>query len=104
VALTGVAYDNTNNRFKRLATGAGDYRAGLQAVTSGVSTISVTFSSAIASTSYSVVCTWQNLTDAHPQFQDIVVTAFSTTGFTATWNAPTDSANYSVSWTVTAFS
>lgn len=47
------------------------------------------------------VVAWMiNTTDANPQFQDVVITARSATGFTASWNAPTDTANYKLAYIV----
>lgn len=100
MALTQVAYDNTNDRLKRQTTVPVDFRAGRQSVGSAQTTVSVTFSTAVANTSYVPIVTWQNTTDSTPQFQPVVITAFSTTGFTATWNVPTDSANYSINWMI----
>lgn len=99
MALTQVAFDNTNNRLKRQTTVPVDFRAGRQAVSSAQSSVNVTFSTAVT-TAYVVTASWQNTTDSNPQFQPIVITAFSTTGFTATWNVPTDTANYSINWIV----
>jgi hypothetical protein len=103
VALTQVAWDNTNDRIKRLPLAVPDFRAGRETVSSSATTVNVTFSTALDNTSYAVVCTWQNTTDATPQFQPIVITALSTSGFTARWNVPTDSANYSLNWQVLVF-
>lgn len=47
-----------------------------------------------------VIAWFINTTDANPQFQDVEVTARSSTGFTATWNAPLDSANYKLAYAV----
>ena len=38
--------------------------------------------------------------DTNPQFQPVVITARSSTGFTASWNAPTGSANYILGYVV----
>ena len=47
------------------------------------------------------VSAWMtNTTDSNPQFQPITITARSSTGFTATWNAPTATANYNLSYIV----
>lgn len=99
MAQNSVSFDNSTNRLKRQTTVPVDFRAGRQAVGSAQTTVSVTFSTAVT-TSYIPVCSWQNTTDSTPQFQPIAITAFTTTGFTATWNAPTDSANYSINWMV----
>lgn len=97
MALTIVQWDSTNKKFK---AGGGQSRAGRSSIGSGASSLVVTFSSALPSTSYAVTCTWQNTADTNPQQQSFVVTAFATTGFTVTWPAPTDSANYSINWIV----
>ena len=72
--------------------------AGMQVKETAISisstTINVTFPIAFATTSYVVTAELVNYTDSNPQFQSIVITAKTTTGFTAQWNAPTDSANY----------
>jgi hypothetical protein len=44
-----------------------------------------------------------NTVDVTPQFQPMTVTAKSTTGFTASFNAPTDSGNYKLDWLVLRF-
>lgn len=72
--------------------------AGKTAISSGVTTQAVTFSSSFGSTNYAVTANLLNTVDASPQFQPITITAQSTSGFTATWNAPTDSANFLLSW------
>lgn len=47
-----------------------------------------------------VVAWMVNTTDTDPQFQPIEITVRSATGFTAKWNAPTDSANYKLAYVV----
>jgi hypothetical protein len=54
----------------------------------------VTLATPRTALSYSVTCSFVNLTDADPQFQPITVTSQTLTQFVAKWNAPTDSANY----------
>lgn len=78
--------------------GATIYRSATASIGSGVATLVVTFSSALPSANYSVNATMSNVIDASPQFQPITITAKSTTGFTATWNANTDSANYKIEY------
>jgi hypothetical protein len=85
-----ITYTNTS---PAIAT-----RSGTPTIGSGVSNLSVVFSSALASTSYAVTVTMENTTDANPQFQPVTVTAKSTTGFSVNWNAPTDSANYKLNY------
>jgi hypothetical protein len=67
-------------------------------VSMGVTSMTATFSVAFSSTNYSIVAMLQNLTDPTPQYQTVVVTNKTTTGFTATWNAPTDTANYLIDY------
>jgi hypothetical protein len=81
----------------QLLTAAG-IRSGSQAISSAGTSVSVTFSSGLPSTSYSVTCNMFNSTDTNPEFQPITITAQSTTGFTATWNYPVATANYSLFW------
>lgn len=71
-------------------------------ISSGVSTATVTFPATLqtGNTSPRVVAWMVNTTDASPQFQDVLVTARSATGFTVTWNAPTDTANYKLAYNV----
>jgi hypothetical protein len=73
-------------------------RAGQTSISSGVATQAVTFSSTLGSTSYAVTVNMVNTTDSSPQFQPIVVTAQSATGFTASWNVNTLTANYVLNW------
>lgn len=72
--------------------------SGNATLASGLTTKAVTFSTAFGSTNYSVTANLLNTTDTNPQFQPITITAQSTTGFTATWNEPTATANYVLSW------
>lgn len=73
-------------------------RAATEALGNGVSSKVVTFSTPLASTNYAISAMLQNITDANPQFQPVTITAKTVNGFTATWNAPTDSANYSLEY------
>ena len=74
-------------------------RSGQVSLGSGVTTSgSVTFSSTLGTTSYAVTATMINTTDTNPQFQPVPITAQSATAFTASWNAPTATANYVLNW------
>lgn len=73
-------------------------RAGVQALALNDDTKTVTFSTALASTVYSVDLTLENLVDANPLMVNFIVTAKTTGGFTYKISAPADSANYSVNW------
>jgi hypothetical protein len=65
-----------------------------------VTSVSVSFSSTQPDTSYVVLAIMENLVDPFPQIQQVEVIAKSTTGFTAIWNMPLDSANYKLSFIV----
>lgn len=75
------------------------YRAGTAALTSGDTTKAVTFSSALASTSYRLAVMLVNTVDGSVQYVPITITAKSTTGFTASWPAGVDSSNYALDYT-----
>lgn len=94
-----IAYDDTEERMVRTgidpdALSGSEKRSGCESVTSGVATISVVYDTAFADTNYSLNVIWQNTVDSTPQFQPILITNKTTTGFTAIWNSNTDSANY----------
>lgn len=72
--------------------------SGKNSIGSAATSVSVTFSTAFANTSYSITANFINITDTNPQYQPINITAQSTTGFTASWNAPTSTTNYVLSW------
>lgn len=63
-------------------------------------TIAVTFAEAMPSTNYTLLTNIINQSDVNPIFLQVVGTIKSTTGFTVTFNAPTDTANYVLEWAV----
>lgn len=73
-------------------------RAGTVSISSSATSASVTFGTAYSSTNYAIHAMLVNTTDSNPQFQPITITAQSTTGFTATWNIATATANYSLQY------
>ena len=98
-------YDDVNERVVRsdkdpaiVGTGGAIQRAGQDGVTSGVTSKVVTIAPAMPDGTFAVIATWQNTVDTSPVFQPIVITAQSTTSFTAKWNDPTDSASYEINW------
>jgi hypothetical protein len=97
ISLTQVGQEIT------IASTSTSGRSGTSAIGSGVKTLAVVFSSTLGSTNYSIVAIMNNLTDALPQFQPIVITTKLATGFTASWNENTDSANYNLEWNATPF-
>lgn len=72
--------------------------AGSTAIASAQSQVVVVFNTAMSDTSYSLVTAIQNVTDVDPIYLQIVSVVKSTTGFTALFNAPTDSSNYVLNW------
>lgn len=76
-------------------------RADQVAITNGAQSVSVVFSSPMADTNYAVVFSIGNTVDADPIYLTVVRTNKLTTGFTAVFNAPTDSANYVMDYAVT---
>ena len=80
--------------------GSGSAQAsGTAAISNGASTVTVTYDVTL-STSLPPIISVNNTVDASPIFLDAVVTAYSTTGFTATFNAPADSGNYVLQYAV----
>lgn len=76
-----------------------------QAVTvaSGVKTKAITFTTPYGSTNYSVVANMINLTDSDPQIQPVIITGKTVSGFTVSWPAETDSANYLIEYIATPY-
>ena len=102
-----IAFDDVTERLVRtdkdpaniVGATSGNNRADCEAVTNGTTTKTVTFSSALPDTNYTVNATFQNTVDANPLFQPVTVTNKTTTGFTAKWNTPVDTANYELCYT-----
>jgi hypothetical protein len=75
-------------------------RSGNAAISSGLQQVTVVFSSPLPTANYVVIAEMENDVDANPQFQQVTVTNKTVNGFTAKWNADTDSANYTLSYIV----
>ena len=99
MALALVQWDDVENKYKR-GGAAPNFRAGRSNVGQGVTSLAVTFGTSLPDTNYTVIVTWQNTVGSFPQQQPLVVTAFSVSGFTVAWPAPTDSTNYRINWLV----
>ena len=99
MALQLVQWDDVSNKYKR-GGAAPDFRANSSAVGLGVTSLVITFSSALPNANYVVVPAWMNTSGGFPQQQPLIVTVFSTTGFTVTWSAPTDTTSYKINWIV----
>ena len=81
-----------------LSTSSGSMRAGLVNVGAGQKSQAISFSSPLPSANYQVVPTWSNVIDPDPQFQTLVVTTKTAAGFTVSWPADTDTANYKIEY------
>lgn len=79
--------------------GGATYRAGKVAISSGATSVTITFSSAFSNTNYACTVIMINTTDANPQFMETVITAQSASAITVSWNAPVETANYSLMYT-----
>lgn len=98
----GSPTDDLKQRIEALTAAAfgSSSRADSVTLTSSISTITVVFATVLPSAVFVPVCTMSNVTDPFPQKQPIVVTNKTTTGFTAVWDTPTDSANYVLEYVV----
>lgn len=99
LASNGTSAGTWDVSYTGAPTTAVTYRAGQQTISSASTSQAITFSSTLGSTSYAMSVIMKNVTDTNPQFQEVEITAKSATGFTVTWNAPTDSANYVLEYT-----
>lgn len=74
--------------------------AGSQAISNGSPTVSVVYPAAMPDLNYSLTLSITNTVDADPIYLIIVSTTKTISGFTAEFNAPTDSANYVIEYKV----
>lgn len=96
------SYNTTNSRWM-LVAGSGGSTPGVGATAtlgSGVTSATITFAVAQSGTNYVVLAQLTNLVDTNPEFQSLIITNKTTTGFTVKLNSPTDSANYSVDYKI----
>ena len=63
-------------------------------VGSSATSVTITLPIDYGTSSYGFVATTQNMTDAHPKFQPLTITAKTGNSVTVSWNVPTDTANY----------
>lgn len=75
-----------------------DLKQGRAALANAAQTVSVSFATNMANTTYKIAFSFENVTDSDPIFLQGVVTAKTVSGFLVTFNAPTDSANYVFNW------
>lgn len=69
-------------------------------LTIGTTTVNVVFGTPQPNASYAVLGQIVNETDANPQYIPVVITAKSTTGFSASWNVPLPTGNYLLDYAV----
>jgi len=106
--LNVVAWDNNAQRLVRTAADPANIVGGIvldQVVASSVALTAGTTSATIGFTysfssigSFALVVNLTNQIDTSPQFQPVIVTSITTTGFTAIWNMPLDSSNYYIDY------
>lgn len=78
-------------------SGGGALAANVVDIGSGASSIDVVFAGSIGAI-YAPIFSFINTTDAMPIFLQGIITAKSATGFTVTFNASTDTANYKIAY------
>lgn len=85
-----ILYSNTNVGFQ----------VGEQALSSGVTSATITLPVTLPTSTYVVVAEMTNYVDTNPAFQPLVVTAKTTGSFTVKWNSPTDTVNYNIAFNI----
>lgn len=78
-------------------------QAGEATVSMGATSVTVSMPLPLGSTNYVVVAEMANYTDPTPQFQPLTCTEKTDSTFTITFNAPTDTENYRISWQLAAY-
>jgi len=76
----------------------GDRRAGKFSVPNGATAVVVTFTSPLSDANYIVTPIFYNTVDIYPEFQPIVITSQTASGFTASWNSPLTTANVQIGY------
>jgi hypothetical protein len=74
--------------------------AGSSLMTVATKSAVITLPTAFPDTTYQVTAQLYNDIDSHPEIQPVIVTNKTTNTFTATWNAPLDTGNYYLTYTV----
>lgn len=93
------AVDSVTGKRKRTRIDANYIRSDLTTISVDATSVTVSFSSNVPDTEYHVPdLSFENTSGEEPDFQPIVVTNKTVSGFTAKWNAPVSSANYKLSW------
>ena len=106
MARNTVLWDTTTKRMidSGALPGSDSYfRANVVSIGSGVTSLTVSFSSSVADTNYTVSGGFENTVDTSPQFQPWNITGKTTTGFTIKWNSETDSVNYKFNYRTSGY-
>ena len=93
--------DGINTAIGKLDTAlaaVGGGGGGLVPLSTGDTSVTVTFGSPLPSPTYRLSALWENTTDAEPMSQTLIVTAKDVNGFTVTWPSELDSNNYILSY------
>lgn len=109
MSLRVVAWNSSTQRLVRTDKDPADIggggllvdvvEAGSVALTNGIRSTTITYGTSFDSAdSYALVVNLTNTTDTSVQYQPVIVTSKTTTDFTAVWNAPLDSGNYSIDY------
>lgn len=72
---------------------------GRESIGNGVDHIDISFSD-VGSTNYTISATLENTSDSPPSIYAYIVSAKSSSGFTVTFMGDTDSANYTLDWSI----
>lgn len=102
----GNASDSIKERIEAIdaafnpSGGALAARSGRVAIGTGEVSLAVVFSTPWSDEDFSLVVSIENVTESDPIFLQPIISARSAAGFTAKWNAPTDSANYFLNYQV----
>lgn len=102
VAVIAV-YDSTQQRWVIASGSGGGGASGIAeevAIPNAATSINVNFPIPLLSSSYTVIAQMVNSTDVNPQYVPMTITNKTLNGFTASWNAPVDSANYLIDYIV----
>lgn len=96
-------YDSSAGRWIIASGSGGGSGGGIAeevAIPNGNNSLAVTFPTPLFTASYSVIAQIVNTIDTNPEYIPVIITNKTINGFTASWNAPVDSANYSLDYIV----
>lgn len=94
---------DTNNYLLGYIVPAVQEQVGEAGISIGVRSVTVPLPIALSNINYVVVANLVNIADADVQFQAVEATSKTTSSFTVSWNAITDTANYKLAYRIAAF-